>query len=262
MSNKNLNKDRGTGRGRSGIGRRAARFALIIGILAAAAGSAAGPTLFERLCRLLGINPKLASAISRPRGGDEVAPHGKRVMMAAIDGKTAPRLLYDCGECWSPAVWRGDVTVVRSDGIWRIDRGAGTPKQVLAQKDIAVQIGALAEHPDTMLAMSARGAGDAAEYTLLTADLATGHNGPGPTDMAAVYRQTDVFSFPRPDAIRGNRILSTSRSRPLRLLIATVANESEQPLNNDLPLAPKPGVERFDPVWVDDGTIVYLERDI
>jgi hypothetical protein len=159
-------------------------------------------------------------------------------------------------------VWRGDVVVARSDGIWRINRGEAAPQRVLAQNGIAVQIGLLTDRADTMLAMTGSGTGDTAVYAFFTADLANGRMAPGPADLAGTYRQTDVSGFPQPDAIRGNRIISTSRSRPLRLLIATISNESTQALNNDLPIAPKPGVERFNPIWLDNDMIAYIERDM
>jgi hypothetical protein len=239
------------------------RLVLVICCLAASIIAQPKPreTLFNRLCRMLGINPKLATALTRPRGGgDEIAPHGKRVMIASLDGKKV-ELLWDCGECWSPAVWRGNITVVRSDGIWRIGR-TSAPQRVLAQEKIAMQIGILADRADTMLAMKESNSENSVIYSFFTVDLTNGRTGPGPSDLPADLKQIDIASFPRPDAIRGNEVISTSRSHPLGLLTATVGNDASPPLNTDLPIPQKAGVERFDPVWLNTTTVAFIERDL
>jgi hypothetical protein len=84
---------------------------------------------------------------------------------------------------------------------------------------------------------------------------------------AGCLTEGDLAALVRPSALRGRHYLRASESGagPIRLLTGEVVTEGNGPPPPNRPLlpwlkGPEARLSRFDPVWLTDHTVAYLER--
>jgi hypothetical protein len=219
-------------------------------------------SVFQRVCKWLGLNPVLYSRLAT-RGGD-AEPSGERLMVGDLNTRKID-LLWLCGECWSPILLsEGVAAVAKPDGIWRVPLDGSAPARILSANNIGVLVGPNPNSPQQLLVLVSAGGGASTTYVPNLADLKAGKLAPAPVELEGTYLTGDLAAFPRPDALRGERLLSTSQNRPFRMLVARYTASPTPSLGDNeelLPWSPtRGGLERFRPIWVGRDSILFLER--
>jgi hypothetical protein len=237
-------------------------FLLIVFAVELVAQPPAKDSVFQRVCRWLGLKPDLYSRLAT-RGGD-FEPAGERLMLCDLKAKRISPL-WVCGECWSPILLsEGMAAVAKSDGIWRVPLDGSPPTEILSATNLGVLVGVSPTDSQQLLVLLVDGGGASTTYVPKLADLKSGKLAPAPSELGGTYRTGDLAAFPRPDALRGDRLLSTSQDPPLRMFGATYMALPTPSLGDNeelLPWSPvKEGVEQFRPIWVGRDSIVFLER--
>lgn len=234
---------------------------LIVVVAELLAQEPAKESVFNRVCKWMGLNPALYSRMAT-RGGD-VEPAGNRLMRCDLRTRK-PELLWDCGECWSPIIMSEvAAAVAKADGIWRVPLDGSSPAKILSENKIAILVGASPTDAQQLLVLMASSEGPSATYTPRLADLRMGKLADTPVELRGIYKKDDLAAFPRPDAFRGDLLLSTSQDTPMRMLVARVTITPTVSLGDNEELLPGvsgKGVERFRPIWSGTDSILFLER--
>jgi hypothetical protein len=228
-------------------------------------------TLLERVCRFLKIDPKIYKKLTSVRGTEHEGI-GQRLMVADLERRRTSEL-WNCSGCWSPIiVSMGQLAVAKSDGIWVVSRDGQQAKLVVPASNITRLVGVIPEKGRLVLALTVEGGGTDALYSPVVADLDHGLLKAAPTELAKGFREAEILYFPRPDRFRvfpqpdGTRIgkfISASATRPRYLLTSTLPEGERAHLSENTDLLPwlnsKGMVERFDPIWLSDREVAFLE---
>jgi hypothetical protein len=159
-------------------------------------------------------------------------------------------LVWDCGECWSPAVIRGHIYVLKQDGVWLAPPG-NNAGPVLSVTGGVLLLGPLDTQPDVALFLRASGqAGCPIQIQLadLTARKLL------PAGESADYCLDSAAGLFSPGQVRGERVVLDDIDHRHIVL---------QPMQGNGQLLKMPDVtHRFSPVWIGDSALVYLSESI
>jgi len=214
------------------------------------------------LCRLLGIDPNVYGKLSRVRGGEN-SPGMSLVRLDLRDGKE--QLLWKCNGCWSPSfVSAGQIAVIKPDGIWLFSADTpDQPKLSVSANGLTSILGLISGQTQRLLVVqkvSDRNAQRDCQFRLLEANLTTGTLRELADAPQPCVRLAEVI---KADRIRGNQVIRESSPAPnsgkRSILKAQLSNDSNRkPVFTPLISGQREDVDRFDPIWLDDQTVVYL----
>jgi hypothetical protein len=221
-------------------------------------------TLSAWLCRVLNIDPDVYTKLVGVRQGREQIG-GNRLAIADLRSQTES-LVYDCGACWSPiAIDPDTIAFLKTDGVWVMPLRGGSPHLAVAQEGLRMLIGQPAGRPSALLLLR-RTEQEVCAYALEMADLATCKVGPA-REESRCLAERDLGAVPRSGALRGTRVLETSPpgAGARRLLVVDLSSDKGLRVNERRPLLEwiderDDGIDRFDPVWVDDHRVLYVQK--
>lgn len=215
------------------------------------------------LRRRIVASAEVFEALTRVRGrGDAEA--GERLMRLTVSTGQDTEL-WRCDGCWSPAVApNGEIAVLREDGVWLVLPGQ-QPRLVVAARRLERIVGREDSAGVRLLVARRREEppGSQCPFDLVVADLSAGVSAPVQEPEATCVEEGWVRTT---DQVYAGRVVSATESvsvigmpQPRRLKWAASVDSVFRPL---LPPSgsPSDGLDRFDPIWLGQDTVVYVAR--
>jgi hypothetical protein len=234
------------------------RRVLLFPVIAAILCAETPPSLFDRICRLMKIDPKV---VRKSRGGQE-AVSGERLMVADLKARKISTL-WNCGGCISPAVVDSRrIALIKGDAIWIVRRDGTPPFRALDAPGIRTLVGRIVDSPDRLLVLIDAASSANPSLSPRVADLSAKRLISPPAGIEGSFEAGEASElFPHPDEYRNQTQIKTSVSRPWHLQLVPLADANG--LNRDLlpwlPASTEGVTERFSGIWLDDETVAYLE---
>lgn len=225
---------------------------------------AEGPSLFERLGKLLGLDKTSVARVSKPRGADAASCSRPREGMVLLKQDCAARtesVLWRCDGCWSP-VQAGDagVAVLRADGLWLVEAPDKARPLVEGQGFISL-LGFSAEGGGTLTVLRERPEGGIP--LLGRVEVTKGTFSEAPLQPATREEGNGLRNV-QPAALQDTRLLSTvekgrGRCGPREVRVEKNRGQAKALLCESRSVPDSGTWDRFDPAWSGEGA-VYVAR--
>lgn len=218
----------------------------------------------EWICRVLRIDPKIYARLVGVRQGQEQIG-GARLAVADLTAQSES-IIYECGECWSPAVSdRDNVAYLKADGLWVKQLDGGPSRLAVSARGLRMLIGKVDGHSSEWVVLQ-HGKDEVCEYKLAIADVAAGTLN-SQAEQPQCLMEAELGAIPRSGALRGSRLLvnSAAGTGVRRILIGELSRDGTVAAAGRSPLLPwidahEDGIDRFDAVWLDDTRVVYMQK--
>jgi hypothetical protein len=178
-------------------------------------------------------------------------------------------VVWVCSECWSPAVLdSATLGVLRPDGLWAVPRRGGSPRLALASTEIERLLDPVDDRSGSLFVLirAAAPAPDSCRYLLRIANLDDARLELPPDSLEECVESRDVAGL---SAFRNDRFISTTDAynpagyrtpRRLRVSGPIRSNRVRTTLLTPRLNALRDGLDRFEPIWLDDIEVAYIRR--
>jgi hypothetical protein len=222
-------------------------------------------TLPEWICRILQMDPKTYARLVGVRQGQEQMG-GARIATADLQAHSES-VVYECGECWSPAVIDGEnIAFLKADGVWVKPLDGGSARLAVSARGLRTLVGKASGNAAEWVVLQHEANDEACEYRLRLADLSSGRLD-SVSEQTRCLGEAELGGAPRWGALRGHRVLvnSPSGAGVKRILVGELASDGALASGARTSLLPwidaqEDGIDRFDAVWLDDTRVVYVQK--
>ncbi|HEX8434901.1 hypothetical protein [Archangium sp.] len=248
------------------MNRKVLRLGVCVGVvLFAVEGLAAsGPSILERLGKLLGLDKGSMARVTRPRSAADCGwpVKGTSLLKLDCDAKTES-LLWRCEECWSPvSVGDAGIAVIRKDGLWLVEAPEKARKLVDGPGFVSL-LGLTVDGGKSLVVVRERPEGGRPVLGLV--DLSTGAFAAAPT-QPATNEEAKKLGHVRPASLQGTRLLSPVErggkqcgAREVR--VEPERGKAKERLCEFQPVPDAGSWDRFDPAWSGDD-VVYVAKPL
>jgi hypothetical protein len=232
---------------------------------------AAGPSFLERLGRLLGLDKRSMSRVSKPRAAASDNPR-LDACQRPLEGTHLLKLecatgtesvLWRCEGCWSPfAAGDAGVAVLRQDGLWLVEAPEKARKLLDAPGVVSI-LGFPAEDGARLAVVRERPDGGLPLVGLV--DLGSGVFSEAPAQPATPADAVRLRTV-QPGAMQGSRVLSSverggTRCAPREVRVEEEQGQAKKKLCEFQSVPDGGSWDRFDPSWAGKD-VVYVARPL